>query len=68
MKAWILLNNGSVWDVVFNGKLARDLIEITYDTKIDPHLNIEHFPVGVTVSIDVDRDIITIMCKNITGE
>ena len=33
-KAWIILDNGRVFDVVFSGKLAAELIESNYGVKI----------------------------------
>lgn len=67
-KAWILFCNGIIWDVVFSGELVRELIKEIYGVKLDPHLNIEHFAPNTSISIDINRNIITIKCMTITGD
>lgn len=67
MKAWILINNGSVWDVVFNGAKAKELIEDFFG-KIPKGIDIEKFKPYRCVTFSINKEIITVTCMNITGE
>lgn len=69
-KAWILLDNGRVFDVVFSGKLAAELIESNYGVKIPSDIKNEimKFALYHSVSFPINKDIVTVTSMVITGD